>query len=211
MFKTLLVIVVVAAAVYFGFPYVQQGYYAVRYPTTSEYTNQSIDPSVEPIQGSTSEDAFFVTDRKGRNVQILPIASYDIQARVVINRGLPRYDVKSPLGDVLTNDLVLVWGRVAQEENVKKIKFSHQFTYMTFKYNDRDLHEELGLDYISSHVSSNHLIAANSNIDHALRRLRKNDIVRIRGHLVNIQIPDFPTLQAFKARSFSLANELGPV
>jgi len=60
---------------------------------------------------------------------------------------------------------------------------------MTFRYTDQRLHQELGLDYISSHVASTHLIGATPNIANALRQIRKNDVIHIKGFLINIQIP----------------------
>lgn len=201
MLKTLLVIIVAGLVVYFGYPYVREGYLAIRYPTSGQYSGELIDVSSEPLQEETDAVPFFIEDREGRSVEIIPVATYDIQARVVINRGLPRYDARTPLGDVLTNDMGLVWGGVARDDVVDRIKFSHQFSYVTFRYNDRELHEEFGFEYISDHIASNHLIGANSNIDHALRRLGKGDIIRVKGYLINIQIPDEPLIETSVVRT----------
>jgi len=201
MLKAILILLGIAALVYFGFPAIQQGFYAIRYPATGEKTAHQIDPSVEPVQEDVLQDSFFVKDREGRDVELIPVARYDIEALSVINRAYPRIDVKAPVGDVLTTDLVLVWGRLAEEQYLRHVRFAHQFTYMTFKYSEPSLDRDLGYDYISSHVSSNHLIAANPNIAHGLRRIGKNDPVRIKGYLVNIQISGTPVIVTSTVRT----------
>lgn len=201
MLKAILILFGIAALVYFGFSTIQQGFYALRYPATGEKTTHLIDPSVEPVQEEARQDSFFVKDREGRDVELIPVARYDIEALSVIDRAYPRIDVGAPVGDVLTADLVLVWGRLAEEQYLQHVRFAHQFTYMTFKYSEPSLDRDLGYDYISSHVSSNHLIAANPNIAHGLRRIGKNDPVRIKGYLVNIQIPGAPVIPTSTVRT----------
>ena len=47
-----------------------------------------------------------------------------------------------------------------------------------------DTHWDLG--YVSSHVSHNHIIPANANVMGGLLKIKKNDIVKIDGYLVDI-------------------------
>lgn len=197
--RLLLFLALIAVASSF---FVKPAYYAIRYPVIAELTSDNINISNEPVQAGTKGELFSVLDREGKAVTLIPVADYEIWAKVIINETYPNFwNVGHGLDNLLTNDLVLVWGRLSEERYLKKIKFSHQWTYMTFKYTDGELNRDPGYEYISNHVSSNHLIAANKNIDHALRRLQKNDIVRIQGHLVNIQISDQPIIQTSTVRT----------
>lgn len=197
--RLLLFLILVAVTSSF---FVKPAYYAIRYPVIEELASNDINISNEPVQTSTKRELFSVLDKEGKTVTLIPVADYEIWARVIINETYPNFwNVDRGLDNLLTNDLVLVWGRLSEERYLKKIKFSHQWTYMTFKYTDEELNRDLGYEYIPNHVSSNHLIAANKNIDHALRRLQKNDTVRIQGYLVNIQIPGQPIIQTSTVRT----------
>ncbi len=164
-------------------------YYLTIYPASSSSAATPIDTDIEPLQENINIPEFSVQDRKGRTVKIIPVASYDIQARVAVSQNYPNYFNVTGLDDVLTDDMALVWGKFADKNVMKKVTFSHQWTYSTFEYNDRKLNEDIGLTYLSQHFSSNHTVAADKNIDHALRRIRKYDPVRLKGYLINMDVP----------------------
>lgn len=176
-------------------------YYPLRYPAIAQSTENKINVFGEPLQEKTAKEFFEFKNRNGEKVTITPVVAYDISARVIINERYPNFWNVAELDNLLTNDLVLVWGRLSEDRYLKKIKFSHQWTYMTFRYTDKELNSDPGYEYISNHVSSNHLIAANKNIDHALRQLQRNDVVRIKGYLINIQTPDKPLIQTSTTRT----------
>lgn len=176
-------------------------YYPLRYPAISQFTENKINVFGEPLQEMVVKKAIQVENRKGEKVNIVPVATYDISAKIIINERYPNFWNVAGLDDLLTNDLVLVWGRLSEGRYLEKIKFSHQWTYMTFSYTDEELNSDLGNEYIKNHVSSNHLIAANKNIDHALRQLQRNDLIRIQGHLVDIQISDQPIIHTSTVRT----------
>ena len=197
--STLLVTLVLSTTLFLSMRFL---YYEIRYPVKGEKTTNSIDVSKEPTQGDTNAKPLTVENRKGSQVELTPVATYDIEARVIINETYPNFwNVCCGLDDLLTNDLVLVWGRFAENKYLKKVRFSHQWTYMTFSYQDPSLNTDPGYEYLSSHASSNHLIASNKNIDHALRRLGKNDLVRIRGYLVDVKIPGEQLIRTSRART----------
>lgn len=182
--------------------FIKPAYYAIRYPVAKEPASYEIDVSYEPVQTSIKKESFTELDRGGKTVTLIPVADYEIWARAIINETYPNlWNVGHGLDDLLTNDLVLVWGKVAENRYLERIKFSHQWSYMTFKYKDDELNSDPGYDYISNHVSSNHLIAANKNIDHALRRVGQHDLVRIKGYLINIQGPGQSLIQTSAVRT----------
>lgn len=176
-------------------------YFIVFYPVSFERIQHGVSTYGEPFQEDIQKEPFTVKDRDGRDVKITPVASYDIQARVAVNRNYPNYFNVVELENLLTSDVALVWGRFAEDRIFKRVKFSHLWTYSTFRYNDPELSKDPGLQYLSEHFSSNHLVAGSKNIDHAFRRIRKGDRVRISGHLINIDIPGLKTIKTSLVRT----------
>lgn len=175
-------------------------YYITVYPARSENATRRIDVYQEPVQESLEIDPFLITSRDNTPVTLIPVANYEINARVAINRTYPNYFNSEDFEDFLTSDMALVWGEFAENAVFKKVKFAHQFMYSTFRYYDNEISQKPGLQYLSEHFSSNHIIAKNKNIDHALRRAKKGDHVRIKGYLVNIEIPDRETIKTSLSR-----------
>ena len=64
-------------------------YYQIRYPATATSATEVIDASLEPEQEAVTKDSIFVTDRKGRRSELIPVANYNIQAKVAINARHP--------------------------------------------------------------------------------------------------------------------------
>ncbi|MDP3697885.1 MAG: hypothetical protein Q8R55_07860 [Candidatus Taylorbacteria bacterium] len=176
-------------------------YYITLYPASSNRAIRPVNVYEEPFQRRTDKEPFFVNDQKGKRVKITPVAEYEIQARVAINRTYPNYFNVVELENLLTNDMALVWGKFAEDRIMKKMKFSHQWTYSGFRYTDPVLNQEPGLQYLSEHFSSNHLVAANKNIDHALRQAGKGDRIRVAGYLVNIKITGLPEIKTSLVRT----------
>ena len=176
-------------------------YYTTLYPASSNGAIRSVNVYEEPLQRGTDKESFFVNDQKGKRVKITPVAEYEIQARVAISRTYPNYFNVVELENLLTSDMALVWGKFAEDRIMKKMKFSHQWTYSGFVYTDQALSREPGLQYLSEHFSSNHLVAANKNIDHALRQAGKGDRIRIAGYLVNIEITGLPEIKTSLVRT----------
>ncbi len=80
-------------------------------------------------------------------------------------------------------DFALAWGKLAEPEMKKHIKYSQwgRFYFYKYKWNC-----PISKEFISRHSSNHHLIAANNNILRALRNVRKNKLVKLSGFLVNV-------------------------
>lgn len=176
-------------------------YYITLYPASSSRAIRPVNVYQGPLQQGTDKEPFFINDRKGIKVKITPVAEYEIQARIAINRTYPNYFNVVELEDLLTNDMALVWGKFAEDRIMKKMKFSHQWTYFGFRFSDPALSQEPGLQYLSEHFSSNHLVAANKNIDHALRQAGKSDRIRAAGYLIDIEISGLPEIKSSLVRT----------
>ena len=126
-----------------------------------------IDP--EPIIISNDSGKFIIT----------PVAEYSISARVVSKRS---YTEKwnASLSQV---DLALVWGKLSDKNMDKFISYKQKNRWYFYRYSP-----EFPLDnnYIITHSSNNHLIPSNYNLSLALKEIRKNDLVEIKGYLVKV-------------------------
>jgi len=133
------------------------------------------DPEQELI---INPEPIFISNDSGK-FTITPVAEYSISARVVSTRS---YSGKwtASLSKV---DLALVWGKMSDQSMDKFISYKQRNRWYYYKYSP-----EFPLDnnYIITHSSNNHIIPSNYNLSLALKEIRKNDIVEIKGYLVKI-------------------------
>jgi len=80
-------------------------------------------------------------------------------------------------------DFALVWGKLAEPGMKKYIKYNQwgRFYFFRYKWNC-----PVSKEYIFTHSSNHHLIAANKNILRALMKVRKNKLVKLGGYLVDV-------------------------
>ncbi|MEM0967540.1 MAG: hypothetical protein AAGJ81_15435 [Verrucomicrobiota bacterium] len=103
--------------------------------------------------------------------KLFPIAWYQLDARVV---AVKRYDEElSPI------DLGVTWGKMAQDEYVRKVRFSHSDRYLHFS-------GKSGLDRreFNRCVGNVHIIPANDEIKRIVLSANVGDYVSLQGSLV---------------------------
>ena len=136
-----------------------------------------------PIQKDISKT--FSKKIDGYDIQIDAIASYTLSGRIVRT-----YDYYSPkVSELLSpKDIGIVWGDLAKDENLSKFKWDHNGgrTLYTYCYDNLWLADKGGKEYLSSHMSHNHLIPSNYKQRNLIDKLSKNDYVQIDGYLVNV-------------------------
>ena len=101
--------------------------------------------------------------------------------------------MRSEFDDVFLIDLGIVWGELASKpkELHKHWKFTStktlgQARQLQWRAKPPYNNTYWDLNYVSSHVSHTHIIPANANVMGALLKVKKNDIVKIDGYLVDI-------------------------
>ena len=171
--------------------------FRVRYsfPKVKETTTYTIDTNKEPLQINLY-DAKYIKARGEKNIYALkPQAQYSISGLVISkNTNFWFRDImRNNFDDICLMDIGIVWGDLASD---KKRLYKH-FKFKSFKslgqsrrlewrskppYNDIPWSE----GYVSSHISHTHLIPANSNIMGGLLTIKRNDIVKLDGYLVDI-------------------------
>jgi hypothetical protein len=135
------------------------------------------EPSAEPVQATTDRPPF---ERRvgARRYRILPRFRFDQSARVMSSK---RYRWGRE-GALLPEDLALAWGPVLAPPYAGRLSFS-QFSRFFF-WRTRDLSLERGT--IVSHTANVHVFPRTTRLKQAVRAVRKGDLVRLEGFLVDI-------------------------
>lgn len=153
----------------------------------------------EPIQkyldGKDYEEVFGEKHSYKLNLQ----AKYSISALVLTkNTNFWFRDImRSRFDDICLIDFGLAWGKLT--ENREQLYKEWEFrSYKTLGMGRRlewqskktinDL--EFSLGYVSSHVAHTHIIPANPNVMSALLKIKRGDIVKLDGYLVDIYDAD---------------------
>ncbi len=133
----------------------------------------------EPQQARVSNVAPF----EWEGYQIKPLASFDIEARV-LSKARYRMGRQAEISPI---DLALGWGPMSDESVLKDIKISQSGRF----YHWRAARMPIPARVISSHSANMHLIPANDEVDRVMKNeTRKGSIVQFSGYLVSISAED---------------------
>lgn len=135
----------------------------------------------EPAQAPPPGPPFTET-RGSKTYRINPRAAYDVAARI----GATERYRSGVSGRLIPWDFVLAWGAVTKEPAWSRISITQ--TGRFYMWSTRDASLDLG--YIATHTANTHLLPGSSRIASALARVRRGDVVRLEGDLVDIDGPD---------------------
>jgi hypothetical protein len=134
----------------------------------------------EPVQEEPAREPF--TETRGRRTfRITPRAAYDVAARV---GATERYRWGAS-GALIPWDFVLTWGAATQEPAWSRISYLQTGRFYAWRCDD-----SLDVSYVSSHTANTHLIPASGRVASALKHVRRGDVVRLEGDLVDVAGPD---------------------
>ncbi len=134
----------------------------------------------EPAQGDPGGEPF-THEAGGRTFRLVPRASYDVAARV----GATERYRSGAAGALIPWDFVLTWGAVTKEP-----AWSHVSYLQTGRFYNWRCDDTLDPSYVASHSANTHLIPADGRIASALSHVRRGDVVRLEGDLVDVEGPD---------------------
>ena len=166
------------------------------FPKVSEITEEKIDVSKEPIQTYLNDKHYIKAYGENNKYALQPQAKYSLSGLVVAkNSNFWFRDImRSKFDDIALLDLGIVWGKLASDKKLlyKHVKFkstktlgqARQLQPRCKKYGCPNFPWDI--KYFDSHLSHTHMIPANSNVMGGLLRIKKNDIVKIDGFLVDI-------------------------
>lgn len=167
----IIALLLVAATVVFVFKTLDEPSY------TLAEESDSLDISGDPIQTAAPDTLIPIIKIDKARYTIHPEAAYSMSAQVVSTR---RYR-KGFMSKLSPYDYATIWGR--SPEYLPYLKFDQIVRFCLFNTKHPD---KVDVDYISSHMTNNHLIPSTPNIRKALSLAKINDKVRIDGYLVNV-------------------------
>lgn len=136
----------------------------------------------EPIQTECDGGTDFPLN--GYDVHIDYLYEYDATALVVHTKDYPGTGMESRLSP---KDVALAWGSVAACNEMINFHWSQSGRWVRWR---TDTYAELAPIGDSSDVdrqsSNNHMVPADLSVKKDVEKIRKGDVVRIRGYLVNI-------------------------
>ncbi len=148
-------------------------------------TEEKIDLSniQEPIQYSASGGT--TLEINDGTAEIKYVAEYSLSGRVV--------DVENYYGSHIRNqlspkDIGVAWGSLATDENQEKIRWTSTGNrFLSWFIPDGEWYREIGGEsVVTAHHSNNHLIPSDSNVEKLIKKIKKDDYVKVEGYLVNI-------------------------
>jgi len=163
-----------------------------------------VDPSraaAEPEQVPVEEGLPIVFEAKGHEVRLTPRATYRITAYAVDTSRtlLDEWDFALPM------DLALAWGPVADPAVLRRMKFHLSGRYVSWWAEDGALSPKV----IQEHVANHHLVPASDEVAREMKRVRKGDLVTLRGRLVDVEIVDRSGRSAFRSRTSLVRDDVG--
>lgn len=165
-------------------------------PKVSATTTEVLSALNEPVQINLKKDEQIPIRKKTDKRQIFelrPQAEYSLTGLVVArNTNFFLRDVlRSDFDEICIMDFGIVWGEIATKKyvqdnihfkSVKTLGFARQLQFKAKNFNTLPH----SWTYIYTHVGHTHMIPANSNITKALMKVKKYDIVKLDGYLVDI-------------------------
>jgi hypothetical protein len=134
----------------------------------------------EPVQGEPAREPF--TETRGRRTfRLTPRASYDVAARV----GATERYRSGAAGALIPWDFVLTWGAATKEPAWSRVSYLQTGRFYAWRCDDT-----LDPSYVASHTANTHLIPADGRVASALAHVRRGDLVRLEGDLVDVDGPD---------------------
>lgn len=163
-----------------------------------------VDParaSAEPEQVLLQDEPPITFEARGHEVRLTPRASYRITAYAVDTSRmlLDEWDFALPM------DLALAWGPVADPAVLRRMKFHLSGRYVSWWAEDGALSPRV----IQDHVANHHLVPASDEVAREMKRVRKGDLVTLRGKLVDVEILDRTGKSAFRSRTSLSRSDVG--
>ena len=160
-------------------------------PKHSEISNKKINTMSDPIQVDLPEfTKMFKIYTHQKTYFIEPKAKYSISGRVLSkNRKLGPWVTRDDHDLAIPIDIVLGWSDVS---NVKLFEKNVECLNQYATRNGRSAFAILSkgstwsYDYLWSHASHNHIIPGSNNVMAILLKIKKYDVVKMTGYLVDV-------------------------
>lgn len=172
MWKPILIIIVLFAALGYGYRYFTT-------PVVSDKDPSAVVTDTKPLQSSLLKPQNYELDFGNLKVTLQVVARYKISAKLLAKK---RY-VDGWAGKLVPYDLVLGWKQAAIQNNVENLPISQSVRWYQYMVSPAS---NMTSAYIATHTSNNHIIPATKNIQKAIRSLKVYDELTLEGYLVDM-------------------------
>jgi len=169
---TIITFLILSVIGYIGMTYLSQ-------PIALDF-DEKIDPYDEPQQ-SEFIDIETINIEKGKTkVQAIPAALYRITGRVLSRKKYKR----EWTGKISPLDVAMGWGTISDQELSDCVAFDQWGRYYFYTI-DRNC--PVNYKYLATHSANIHIIPATKNLTKALKYIKEDEIIQLRGFLVDIK------------------------
>ena len=146
----------------------------------TEQSQMPVTPWNPPAQKEYHGSQTFNRLIRDGEVTITPIFEYSVSALIV---GKKNYHSgwESEISPV---DLALAWEELSKPNYNKFVSFSQRSRWYYFRTKQK---APFGKNFVYIRSSNNHIIPHTDNLRRAIKRLKKNDIITLKGYLVRIK------------------------
>lgn len=138
----------------------------------------------EPVQKDL-EGPLFTFDYKGQQVEVQPVADYEMWGLVVSHNNIKSIaDIYHDSSSVDTKDLCVVWGESLRNGSYRKVDFWSGPWTCYFRYPP-------GNEFQGRDLGNNHMITGSESLRGQLANVRIGDQIRVKGRLVNYRMEDW--------------------
>ena len=146
-------------------------------PLPSDYYDIALYTGKNPLQEETSQKEFPVRISNG-TMMLTPLAAYEITA-VVLSKKRYYFDWSA---EIAPFDFALGWKGMAKEYTRKTVRIRQRSRWYFFEIRGESPYTP---EYVSRNSANTHVIPATENIRRALRRVKKDDIIKMAGFLIS--------------------------
>ena len=131
------------------------------------------------------------------DVFLKPLATFEMKGRVILKK---RYYL-GRAADLVPVDLVLAWGAMSDQNNLKHFDFSQSDRFYFWSTRTFPVPREV----VESHTANMHMIPGDVQVEKLLKSLRPGHIIHLKGYLVEAHAPD-----GWRWRSSLSRTDTGP-
>jgi len=152
-------------------------YFGLLYEKKADW--EGVPVKSEPIQTTLKSN---ISIKYGKGFFIVPLADYKIKG-IVVSTERYFFDSTSFISPI---DICLVWKNMSVADVINGFKFKQQRRYVLYAPKNKK-YWPLMEQEVKSCLSNNHCIPANKQIKKQLLKIKKFDLVTLKGQLVKVQ------------------------
>jgi|GEM_PF-3641267 len=124
----------------------------------------------------------FTREIEGEEFKMIAENYYIITGLVVSRDEFGRYptDKLSPL------DITIAWGELMESDYYRSFNFERRERTVKYRYLFFDEMDPLPHEYITNHISNNHLIFSEEKVNEISKEVQVGDVIKIEGYLVQV-------------------------